>query len=91
MIIGSKFSVIIGTIFLVYCEISYLRKRDIKVKTPSVSKLTKTTSNQKVEQVKIFLNFFYIRIDYRRKDFKQIVLFLEMYYYCIHFTILILS
>ena len=58
MIIGSKFSVIIGSIFLVYCEISYLRKRDIKVKTPSVSKLTKTTSNQKVVQIKMFLDFF---------------------------------
>ena len=45
----------IESIFLVYCEITDLQKRDKEVKTCSASELTKTTSNQKVSLKKLYL------------------------------------
>ena len=69
----------IGSIFLLYCEITDLRKRH------KGQNLQCQLANEDDLQLKSVIEeivlriVFYIRIDYHRNDFKQIVLFWEIH------------
>ena len=56
----------IGSIFLVYCEITDLQKRDIEVKTCSAKR--KRPPIKKCHKKIVLRIDFYIKIDYRRSS-----------------------